>query len=93
MTVVKETRLQVRVDEGSKRLLEEAAEAAHLSVSAFVLQAASQRAEEVLAERTMIPLDSDAAAAFVTALTRPAEVNQRLAQALRRPVEFEWLDE
>ena len=39
---MKDDRLQLRVDATSKRRLEEAAAEAHLSVSAFVLQAASQ---------------------------------------------------
>jgi uncharacterized protein (DUF1778 family) len=92
MAETKVERLQVRVDETSKRLLEEAADAAHLSTSAFVLQAASQRAEEILAERTLIRLNAEGAGVFAEALTRPAQVNLRLRTALERPVKVEWLD-
>jgi hypothetical protein len=52
-------------------VLEEAAEGSHLSVSAFVLQAAELRADEILLEREMVRLASDAARAFATALERP----------------------
>lgn len=89
---MKGDRLQLRVDAATKRRLEEAAGEAHLSVTAFVLQAANRAADDVLAERQTIRLSPDAAAAFTEALNRPARVNERLAQALRRPAKFSWLD-
>ena len=92
MTISKDDRLQLRVDVASKRRLEAAAADQHLSVTAFVLQAASHAADEVLAEREAVRLSSDAAAAFEEALSRPAQVNDRLAAALRRPAKFSWLD-
>lgn len=92
MTVMKDERLQIRVDSTEKRLLESAAAAAHVSVSAFVVQSAAMRAEEVLAERQTIRLSESAAVAFTLALEQPATVNDRLADALRRPRKFRWLD-
>ncbi len=92
MSTVKDDRLQLRVDPASKQLIERAAEASHLSASAFVLHAAATRAEEVLAERQTIRLSEDAALAFMEALERPAKVSDRLAESLRRPRKFRWLD-
>lgn len=92
MAPVKVERLQIRVEAAEKSLLERAAEAAHLNVSAFVVQAAASRAEEVLAERRSVRLSPAAATAFEEALERPAEVNDRLAAALRRTRGFAWLD-
>jgi len=92
MTSTKDDRLQIRVAPERKRILEEAAESAHLSVSAFVLQAAEARADEILLERQLVRLAPHAAEAFAAALERPAEVNERLAGALRRPRKFSWLD-
>ena len=92
MTSTKDDRLQLRVDAAAKRRLEEAANEAHLSVTAFVLQAASRAADDVLAERQTIHLSPDAATAFTEALNRPAHVTQRLATALQRPAKFTWLD-
>jgi uncharacterized protein (DUF1778 family) len=92
MATIKEERLQIRVDPVDKSLLERAAAAAHLNVSAFVLQAAAARAEEVLAERPSIRLGARAAGAFTEALAQPAQVNERLAAALQRPRSFSWLD-
>jgi uncharacterized protein (DUF1778 family) len=92
MSSIKEDRLQIRVNPADKALLERAAAASHLNVSSFVVQAAAVKAEEVLAERSSIRLSSDAAAAFSEALEKPAEVNDRLAAALRRTRKFSWLD-
>jgi uncharacterized protein (DUF1778 family) len=92
ITNLKAERLQIRVDPADKALLERAAAVAHLNVSAFVVQAAAARAEQVLAERPSIRLSSEAAAAFSEALERPAGVNERLARALRRKRKFAWLD-
>jgi uncharacterized protein (DUF1778 family) len=91
MSLTKDERLQIRVDPAEKRLLERAAEASHVSVSAFVLQSAAAQAADVLADRQLIELSPDAAAAFAEALDAPATVNQRLAAALRRPRKFRWL--
>jgi uncharacterized protein (DUF1778 family) len=89
---VKDDRLQIRVDPADKRLLERASAASHLSVSAFVLQAAAQHAETILAERPLITLSPAAAKAFNAALEQPGEVNKRLASALGRRRKFDWLD-
>lgn len=92
MSTTKDDRLQIRVAPDRKRVLEEAAETSHLSVSAFVLQAAEMRADEVLLDRDAVRLSSSAAKAFADALDRRAEVSERLASALRRPRKFAWLD-
>ncbi|MHB8594725.1 MAG: type II toxin-antitoxin system TacA family antitoxin [Acidimicrobiales bacterium] len=92
MTTVKDDRLQIRVDPEVKRLLEQAAASARLSVSAFVLRAASQEAESVLAERPLIVLGAEAAEAFRNALDLPGQMNKRLAAALGRDCKLRWLD-
>lgn len=92
MTTVKDDRLQIRVNPAEKRLLERAADASHQSVSAFVLQAAALHAEQALAERSVVRLAPRAAEAFEKALTRPAQVNERLVEALQRPPKFRWID-
>ncbi len=92
MASVKEQRLQIRVDPERKQLLERAADVTHQNLSAFVLRAASQHAEEVLAERSVIQLSPQAAQAFREALAQPGRVNERLAAALNRPRSFRWVD-
>jgi uncharacterized protein (DUF1778 family) len=92
MAPLKDDRLQIRLDPADKRLLEQAAAADHQSVSAFVLRAAALRAEEILADRSVIRLSPQGAAALDEALARPAAINQRLAAALERPRGFTWVD-
>jgi uncharacterized protein (DUF1778 family) len=92
MSTVKDDRLQIRVDPEAKRLLEQAAASTRLSVSAFVLRAASQEAESVLAERPLIALDAEAAEVFRTALDRPGRMNKRLAAALGQRGKLRWID-
>lgn len=92
MSIAKDERLQIRVDPAEKRLLERAAAASHVSLSAFVLQSAAAQATELLAERQIVELSPDAGVAFAEALEAPATVNQRLASALRRPRKFRWID-
>jgi uncharacterized protein (DUF1778 family) len=92
MPPVKDERLQIRVDPQRKQLLERAADATHQNLSAFVLQAAAQRAQEVLSERAVIDLSPQAAQAFSDALAQPATVNERLTAALDRPRGFRWVD-
>lgn len=90
--MTKDDRLQIRVDPTEKRLLERAAAASHLSVSAFVLQSAAVQAATVLADRPLIALSPEAADAFSDALNRPAAINERLTAALDRPRKFRWID-
>jgi uncharacterized protein (DUF1778 family) len=63
MSMTKDDRLQIRVGPAEKRLLERAAAATHVSVRVFVVQAAA-RAATMLADRPLIELGSEAAAAF-----------------------------
>ena len=46
MSTTKDERLQIRMGAADKALLERAAAASHLNVSAFVVQAAAAKAEE-----------------------------------------------
>lgn len=92
MTTMHEDELQLGMDRSVMELLVRAALASHQSVSSFVLQAAAQRAEEVLVERAIIELSPDAAAAFTKALSAPGRVNERLADALSRPPGFVWAE-
>ncbi len=92
MSTVKDDRLQIRLNPADKALLERAAAASHLNVSAFVLAAAASKADEIMAERSSIRLSPDAAVAFSEALRAPATVNDRLASAMRHKRSFSWLD-
>lgn len=92
MTELRDERLQLRVDRRAKRRLEEAAAASHLSLTAFVVQAASQQADQVLADQAVIQLSPEAAKNFLEVLDSPSDFNEVLYKAMHRPVRTEWLD-
>jgi uncharacterized protein (DUF1778 family) len=89
---VRDGRLQVRVDAATKRRLEDAANEVHLNLSAFILQAAQEHDERIMAERQLIQLSPNAAEAFEAALARPARVKEDFRKSLQRPAMFSWLD-
>lgn len=80
----KAERLNLRSTEAEKRLLERAAEASHMTVSQFVMQAATRSAEDVLVEQTRFVLSAEQWSQFVELLDRPARVIPALAAAAAR---------
>jgi uncharacterized protein (DUF1778 family) len=78
----KETRLNVRITDREKQLIERAAAAAHLSTSAFILRAASIEAEAVLTSRAVFELDPERWEAFIALLDREPQVKPALRNLL-----------
>ena len=83
----KAERLNIRVTDTEKALVERAARASHTSASQFVVQASVRAAADVLADQTRFSLPADAWAAFAAMLDRPAHVAPALREAAtkRRP--------
>lgn len=82
-------KLDLRLSPTAKRTLQQAALAAHRSVSEFVLESALARAEETLPDRREFNLDADQWAAFLAALDAPPRHTPRLAELLKKPSVFE----
>jgi uncharacterized protein (DUF1778 family) len=85
----KAERLHLRLDAKQKALLEAASQAAGVSVSTFVLGAATEAAAAVLADRRAFVLNERAWSAFDEALNRPARDVTGLRELLHgspRPV-------
>lgn len=80
----KDDRLELRLEPAHRRLLDEAAAASAMSVSAFVLSHATQAAREVLADRTSFVLPADRWDAFIDLLERDARPMPALAAFLAR---------
>ena len=81
----KDDRLELRLEPGHRRLLDEAAAASAMSTSAFVLSHATGAAREVLADRTSFVLPADRWDAFAKLLERDARPQPGLAAFLARP--------
>lgn len=83
-TRAKDTRLHIRCDQESRRLLDKAAAYAHMSVSEFVLRNAVEEAQSVVQAHEAITLSQDDFAAFLDALNTPSTANPALQRAFAR---------
>ena len=81
-------RIELRADEERSSRIRYAADLAEMSVSAFVLDAASERAEQVIAASTATAIPSDFFDTLWDALDSPPQANEalRARAALRRRV-------
>ena len=80
------TRLNFRVRPDTEQRLRAAAAACEESLTDFVIAAAEERADEVLATHTLVP--ADYFDRLLAALDEPAEPNEALRKAARRPRQF-----
>ncbi len=78
-------KLDIRISPEAKRILQEAARARHTTISQFVIDSALITANEVLAERRRIGLDSEQWTAFMTALDAPPRMHERMTRLLKEP--------
>jgi uncharacterized protein (DUF1778 family) len=77
--------LDIRISPEAKRVLQEAARERHTTISQFVIESALGAAQEVLAERTRIGLNSEQWTAFVKALDAPPKSHPRMERLLKEP--------
>ena len=81
----KTERIDMRVTQSQRELLAEASRATQTTVTDFVLNAATDAAEQVLADRTEFWLPEDQWSLFVRALDAPARPLPRLRRLLEAP--------
>lgn len=82
-------KVDLRVTEAAKRLLQTAARASRRSVSEFVLESALARAEETLPDRQRFGLDAEQWASFQAALDAPLRPLPQLGKLLSEPGPFD----
>jgi uncharacterized protein (DUF1778 family) len=78
----RETRLNLRASVHQDALIRAAAQATNKTMTDFILDSASNAAEQVLADRRWFMLDDAAWTAFMDILERPAVTKPRLAKLL-----------
>jgi uncharacterized protein (DUF1778 family) len=78
-------RIELRAEPEREQRIRLAAELANQSMTAFVLDAATERADEVIAAAATTTVAADFFDALLAALDQPAEPNKALARAARRP--------
>jgi uncharacterized protein (DUF1778 family) len=84
----KTERIELRADAERARRIRYAAELSHQGISAFVLDAASERAERVITSASVTSVPSDFFDALWDALDRPATPNPALARRAQHPRRF-----
>ena len=87
-TQARETRLNLRATARQDTLIRMAARVSSKTVTDFILDSASNAAEQVLADRRWFMLDDSAWAAFEDLLDRPAVLKPRLAELLSEESNF-----
>jgi uncharacterized protein (DUF1778 family) len=81
---IKDDRLQLRLDAGSKAVLQRAASYRHKTVSQFVLATALEEAEKVIRENEAVTLSGPDWKIFYDALTNPPAPNAALRKAFAK---------
>ena len=76
--VVKDSRVDFRVSDVQKSLLEKAAEIKHLSLSSYILSSSIKQAELDIAENEMLILSNRDRDLVMSALENPPEPNEAL---------------
>jgi uncharacterized protein (DUF1778 family) len=82
---VRSRRIEIRVTEDEHAAEDIAARTLGVSLSEFYRQAARERAAEILAERSRVVLDDNAAERFLDALDHPERFADRLSWLADRP--------
>ena len=75
---VKDSRVDFRVSDVQKSLLERAAEIKHLTLSSYILSSSIKQAEQDIAENEMLILSNRDRDLVMSALENPPEPNEAL---------------
>lgn len=85
-TTARSSRLGLRATHAQETVLRRAAEVAHKSLTDFILDAATQAAEQTLLDQRLFMVSGGQYQALLTLMDRPASDNPGLADLLsRRP--------
>lgn len=81
--------LNLRIKPGLRNLIDQAADLTGKNRTDFMLDAARQAAETAMLDRTLLPLNQKAYAAFVERLDAPPRPSARLRKSLATPAPWE----
>lgn len=88
MTVVKDSRIAVRLSSDQDALIRHAAEVEGTSITEFTVAATMSHAIDVLADRRMFSIDDAAWGEFLAVLDRPVSHKPRLEELFAEPSGF-----
>ena len=84
MNAVRKERFEFRLPEAAKRRIEEAAVISKVSVSHFVMESATFRADTVINEHRRLIVEEDVWEQVMAALERPPAPTQSMCKAFER---------
>ena len=84
MSAVKKQRIDLRLTDDDKSMIEEAAAISNQSVSQFMLNSASQRAAEVIEQHRRVILNEESWTRVMDALSTPPAPGEKLKRAAKR---------
>jgi len=84
MPALKKQRIDLRLTDEDKDLIEEAAAMTNQTITQFMVNSASERAAEVIEQHRRLILNEDSWKRVMDALDNPPEPNERLKRAARR---------
>lgn len=89
MSALKKQRIELRLNEDDKHIIEEAAAMTNQSISQFMVSTASERAAEVIDQHRRLLLNEESWNLVMDANTNPPVLNDRLKRAAKRLRELE----
>ncbi|MBH5326237.1 DUF1778 domain-containing protein [Salmonella enterica] len=89
MSALKKQRIDLRLNEDDKHMIEEAAAMTNQSISQFMVSTASERAAEVIDQHRRLLLNAESWNLVMDAITNPPAPNDRLKRAANRLRELE----
>lgn len=84
MSALKKQRIDLRLTEDDKNMIEEAAAMTNQSISQFMVSTASERAAEVIDQHRRLVLSEASWNTVMDAISNPPASNDRLKQAAKR---------
>lgn len=84
MSAPKKQRIDLRLNDNDKNMIEEAAAMTNQTITQFMVSTASERAAEVIEQHRRLVLNEESWNLVMDAISNPPAPNDRLKQAARR---------
>ncbi|MFJ3459400.1 DUF1778 domain-containing protein [Scandinavium goeteborgense] len=84
MSALKKQRIDLRLSDDDKSIIEEAAAMTNQTITQFMLASASERAAEVIEQHRRLILNEESWALVMDAISNPPAPDNRLKRAARR---------
>ncbi|MEC5344392.1 DUF1778 domain-containing protein [Brenneria populi] len=84
MSALKKQRIDLRLTDDDKSMIEEAAAISNLTMTQFMVNSASQRAAEIIQQHRRLLLNEESWSLVMEAIANPQAPNDKLKQAAKR---------